>query len=83
MISYDIKSLFTNIPVVEVIEFCLKVLYHLDLKHPQMPEFVCKEMLRIAVLGVVFSFDGKMYKQIDGVAIGSNLNPILANIFVG
>ena len=25
MISYDIKSLFTNIPVVEVIEICLKV----------------------------------------------------------
>ena len=59
MISYDIKSLFTNIPVVEVIEICLKVLYHSDLKHPQMPEFVCKEMLHMAVLGVEFSFDGK------------------------
>jgi len=82
MISYDIKSLFTNIPVVEVIEICLKVLYHSDLKHPQMPEFVCKEMLHMAVLGVEFSFDGKMYKQIDGVAIGSPLGPILANIFV-
>ena len=58
MISYDYKSLFTNIPVVEVIEICLKVLCHSDLKHPQMPEFVCKEMLRMAVLGVVFSFDG-------------------------
>ena len=75
MISYDIKTLFTNIPVVEVIEICLKVLCHSDLKHPQMPEFVCKEMLRMAVLGVVFSFDGKMYKQIDGVAMGSPLGP--------
>ena len=35
------------------------------------------------VLGVEFSFDGKMYKQIDGVAMGSPLGPILANIFVG
>ena len=83
MISYDIKGLLIIIPVVKVIEICLKVLYHLDLKHPQMPEFVCKEMLRIAVLGVVFSFDGKMYKQIDGVAMGSPLGPILANISVG
>ena len=47
MISYDIKSLFTNILVVEVIEICLKVLYHSDLKHPQMPEFGCKEMLHM------------------------------------
>ena len=54
-----------------------------DLKHPQMPEFVWKEMLHLAVLGVEFSFDGKMYKQIDGVVMGSPLGPILANIFVG
>ena len=44
-----------------------------------MPEFVCKEMLHMAVLGVKFSFDGKMYKKIDEVAIGSPLGPILAN----
>ena len=48
-----------------------------------MPEFVCKEILHMAVLSVEFSFDGKMYKRIDGVAIGSPLGPILANIFVG
>ena len=83
MISYDIKSLFTNIPVVEVIEICVKVLYHSELKHPQMPESVCKEMLHMAVLGVEFSFDSKMYKQIDGVAMVMSLGPILANIFVG
>ena len=82
MISYDIKSMLTNILVVEVKKTCFKVLYHSDLKHPQMPEFVCKEMLHMAVLGVEFSFDGKMYKRIDGVAKNSPLGPILANIFV-
>ena len=48
-----------------------------------MPEFVCKEMLHMAVLGVEFSIDGKMYKQIDGVAMVSPLGPTLNNIFVG
>ena len=83
MVSYDIKSLFTNIPLIEVIEICLQELYHSDLRHPEMPEFICKEMLHMAVLNVEFSFNNEMYKQIDGVAMGSPLGPILANIFVG
>ena len=29
------------------------------------------QMLHMAVLGVEFSFDGKMYNYIDGVAMGS------------
>ena len=59
------------------------MLYHSDIIHPQIPEFVCKEMLHMAVLGVEFIFDGKIYKQVDGVAMVSPLGPILANIFVG
>ena len=30
--------------------------------------------------GVEFSFDDIMYRQIDGVAMGSPLGPVLANI---
>ena len=48
-----------------------------------MPEFVCKEILHMAVLSVEFSFDGKIYKHIDGVVMGSALGPLLSNIFVG
>ena len=47
-----------------------------------MPEFICKEILHMAVLNAEFSFNNEMYKQLDGVAIGLPLGPILANIFV-
>ena len=75
--------MFTNTPLIEVIEICLKELYHSDLRHPEIPEFIFKEMPHMAVLNVEFSFDNEMYNQIDGVAMGLPLGPILVNIFVG
>ena len=37
----------------------------------------------IATRGVEFSFNNQIYKQLDGVAMGSPLGPALANILVG
>ena len=83
MVSYDINSLFKNIPLIKVIEIFWKELYHSNLRHPEIPDFNCKEMLHMAVLNIDFRCNNEMYKHIDGVAMGSPLEPILANIFVG
>ena len=37
----------------------------------------------MATSGVEFSFNDTMYRQIDSIAMGSPLGPVLANIFVG
>ena len=39
--------------------------------------------MSLVTTGVEFSFDDVMYRQVDGVAMGSPLGPVLANIFVG
>ena len=42
-----------------------------------------KKLLFKATTEVEFSFNDTLYKQVDGVAMGSPLRPVLANIFVG
>lgn len=83
MCSFDIKSLFTNIPLNEVIEICVEQLYDSEITAPTFPKEVCIDLLKLATTNVEFSFNNTMYRQIDGVAMGSPLGPILANIFVG
>lgn len=84
MCSFDVVSLFTNIPLQETIKICLDSLYRdPNICPPPQPEELLRKMLMKATTEVEFSFDGIMYRQVDGVAMGSPLGPVLANIFVG
>ena len=83
MCSFDVVSLFTNVPIDETVGICLDTLYRSDLKPPKIKEDLLKKLLMKATRDVEFSFNDKMFKQIDGVAMGSPLGPVLANIFLG
>ena len=48
-----------------------------------MPKDVCLELLTLATINIQFSFNSTMFTQIDEVAMGSLLGPIVAHIFVG
>ena len=83
MVSYDVCSLFTNIPLAETIQICLDRLYRSDnLVSPSLPEHVLRNLLELCVKDNIFVFQNKVYYQIDGVAMGNSLGPILANIFM-
>ena len=51
--------------------------------HLPFPEDVFVELMETATKSASFSFIEVMYRQIDGISMGSLLGPILANIFVG
>ena len=77
-------SLFTNIPLDEIISICADFLH----RGPSTsvlpyPEDVFIELMEIATKSVSFSFNEIMYRQIDGICMGSPLGPILSNVFVG
>ena len=42
-----------------------------------------KKLFEFATSSTYFLFEGTIYYQIDGVAIGSSLGPTLANFFMG
>ena len=81
--SFDVVSLFTNVPIDETINICASALYHSDISPPQLTETSFRELMAKVTKEVHFSFNDVMYRQIDGVAMGSPLGPVLANIFVG
>ena len=84
MYSFDVRSLFTNVPIEETIQICLDALYRCDvIEAPNEDEELIRKLLVKCTQDVEFSFNGMMYRQIDGVAMGSPLGPVLANIFLG
>ena len=82
MTSFDIKSLFTNIPLDETIAICIEKLYHRKKKVKGMLKRHCTKLLTLATKSSCFTFNNKYYSQIDGVAMGSPLGPTLANVFL-
>ena len=82
--SFDIASLFTNVPLDEVISICADFLYCSPLTSvPSFPESVFMEFLELATKSISFSFNLTIYRQVDSISMSSPLGPVLANIFVG
>ena len=82
MCSFDVVSLYTNIPVDEAIDICLNKLYCNDEIVYNLTRSQFKKLLNHCVKQNHFAFNDNIYDQIDGVAMGSPLGPILANIFM-
>ena len=83
MVSFDVISLFTNVPLAETIELIINRIY--DDNNPNAVPFekdVFRKLMFMATQGI-FMFNDRMYKQIDGVTMGSPLGPTLANFFLG
>ena len=82
LVSYDVESLFTNIPLKETIDIAVKLIIE---NEPQI-KINAKELQTLFEFATSlshFSFNGIIYDQVDGVAMGSPLGPVLANVFMG
>ena len=82
MASFDVKALFTSIPLDETIQIAADELFSENetVSNLSKDEFV--ELLTLATKESCFLFNGQYYTQIDGVAMGNPLGPTMANIFM-
>jgi hypothetical protein len=79
MISFDVVSLFTTVPVDDVLEFLRGQL----LQHAlSLPISVILQLIRLCVVDTCFVFNDKYYKQKFGMQMGNCLSPVLANVYM-
>ena len=82
MVSFDVESLFTNIPLDECIDLAV---HYITTGNPgiKLSAFELKRLFTFATAKTHFLFKGTFYDQVDGVAMGFPLAPVLANLFMG
>ena len=83
MCSFDVESLYTNVPVEETIETTLNYIYKpTKLVNVPFDKEQMRMLLNFSVRDAPFRFQNKIYKQIDGVAMGNPLAPILTDLWM-
>ena len=82
MASLNVDALFTSIPLDETINIAIDELFKQKDKIKNLEKGDFRKLLELATKESCLIFDGKYYRQIDGVAMGNPLGPTMANIFM-
>ena len=82
LVPYDVTSVLTNVPIQETIDIAINLIFN----HNPNLTITRKELKKFFLFTTSkthFIFNSKFYNQIDGIAMGSPLAHVLANIFMG
>ena len=82
MVSFDVVSLFTKVPLQEAMTHISDLLHADDALEERTtipPDVICK-LIEICLTTTYFMFDDEFYEQVEGAAMGSPLSPVVANI---
>ena len=75
LVSYNVSSLFTNVPLDETIEILADKAFRDNWFNSAYDLNISKQdlvdLLGVATKGQLFQFNGALYEQTDGVVMGS------------
>ena len=81
MASLDVKSLFTNVPVNFTFGLILNNIFNNGAKDfNRLNRQQMKKLLTWTCKGTVFQVEGNIYKQTEGIAMGSTIAPLMADV---
>ena len=83
IVSFDVESLFTNVPTLETIDLILELAFaQNNTTFHALSKDELKELLILCTQRSHFQFNGIFNDQVDGVAMGSPLGPLFAGVFM-
>ena len=82
LISFDVVSLFTSVPLDFTIDLILKRIYVYKEITTEILKNDMKTLLYSCTKHVHFTYNQEIYSQRDGVIMGSPIGPVMANIFM-
>ena len=80
LVTIDVKSLYTNIPHTEGIQALNRVLEETNM-HPMKKLLICR-LANLVLTKNYFEFNKRIYRQIQGTAMGTRMASSYANIFM-
>ena len=75
----DFKNLYSNISVTDALELMKRLFFKYQNIIPNAHLII--ELMELVLKSAVMKFQKDFFKQILGIVMGTNLAPILANIF--
>ena len=82
LVSFDMVSLYTNVPVKEAIKLAAEELYSGGVECPPVSKDAFLKLLELCSTNVIMSTHDGYYIQKDGLAMGSPPAPLLANTWL-
>ena len=84
MVSFDVVSLFTRVPVEEALQVISELLHQDEtlMDRTAIPAPDLCHLIELCLKSTYFRFGDLFYEQVEGAAMGSPLSPVVANLYM-